>query len=127
MVPRKGTRPVVPLADADFNLLFARIHRLLRELLVGRGLARVAGQLDELASRASEDGEGEFDDYEPHGVSFVDDLATAATFLDPAAAREEAGEVFECAFIAAAHFGLKLQLGKTKAFGPLLRARAPGG
>ena len=36
-------------------------------------------------------------------------------FHDPEAAREEAGEVFECVFLALAHFGLNLQLAKTKA------------
>ena len=37
MEPHKGTRPGVPLADANFNLLFSRVHRYLRELMKERG------------------------------------------------------------------------------------------
>ena len=43
----------VPLADADFNILFARVHRLLTELLVGRGLVRYAEQLDEFVAHGA--------------------------------------------------------------------------
>ncbi|CAK0894547.1 unnamed protein product [Prorocentrum cordatum] len=33
MAPHKGTRPGVPLADADFNLLFGRVHRMVDSYL----------------------------------------------------------------------------------------------
>ncbi|CAK0788493.1 unnamed protein product, partial [Prorocentrum cordatum] len=38
MAPHKGTRPGVPLADADFNLLFGRVHRMIDSYLAQRGL-----------------------------------------------------------------------------------------
>eukprot|EP00959_Pyramimonas_sp_CCMP1952_P108465 2268004-Pyramimonas_sp.AAC.1 len=38
MAPHKGTRPGVPLADADFNLFFGRVHRILDSYLEQRGL-----------------------------------------------------------------------------------------
>ncbi|CAK0822330.1 unnamed protein product, partial [Prorocentrum cordatum] len=38
MAPHKGTRPGVPLADADFNLLFGRVHRMIDNYLAQRGL-----------------------------------------------------------------------------------------
>ncbi|CAK0880070.1 unnamed protein product [Prorocentrum cordatum] len=36
MAPHKGTRPGVPLADADFNLLFGRVHRMIDSYLGDR-------------------------------------------------------------------------------------------
>ena len=42
MRPRKGSRPGVPLADCDFNTLFAAVHRYLDGLLRGRGLLPAA-------------------------------------------------------------------------------------
>ncbi|CAK0868140.1 unnamed protein product, partial [Prorocentrum cordatum] len=40
MAPHKGTRPGVPLADADFNLLFGRVHRMIDSYLTQRSSYR---------------------------------------------------------------------------------------
>ncbi|CAK0859851.1 unnamed protein product [Prorocentrum cordatum] len=48
MAPHKGTRPGVPLADADFNLLFGRVHRMIDNYLAQRGENAEADGIAEL-------------------------------------------------------------------------------
>eukprot|EP00959_Pyramimonas_sp_CCMP1952_P043036 900507-Pyramimonas_sp.AAC.1 len=74
MAPHKGTRPGVPLADADFNLLIGRVHRMHDSYLEQRGLRAQGRPLESSFACATDPTDGPHQEHEPHGLSFVDDL-----------------------------------------------------
>eukprot|EP00959_Pyramimonas_sp_CCMP1952_P445484 9327033-Pyramimonas_sp.AAC.1 len=79
--------------------------------------------MEEGFSCPSDPDQRELQGHEPHGMSFVDGLASMRTFTSPEVAREEASTFCEPAYCAASAFGLKLQISKTK---PLVHFAGPG-
>ena len=114
MRPRKGSRPGVPLADFDFNVLFGAVHRYLDTLLRARGLLRDAQPAVE--PFADSEHQGRDKDEEEAAISYVDDLTAHHDVQHPSQLVTEAKQFLGSIIEAAATFGLNVQVRKTKLF-----------